>query len=157
VTTAASKGFSLLPLHLAATVAGVARTTLGIALAVALLAAGCGVRTSKPFTAVGTAPCLKTRGFTAVTTNPLQVGFIAAFADKGGISAVSPMGNHLTIAFAADADSTSSTERAFRSHAPKSLRPHMSDILEVNRNAVMVWTTTPDPAELDAATRCLKP
>jgi hypothetical protein len=157
VTKAAPDGFFLLPLHLAATVARVARTTLGIALAVALLAAGCGVRTSKPFTATGTVGCLKTQGFTGVTTDPLKVGFIAAFADKGGISAISAMGNHLTIAFAADADSTGSTEQAFRSHAPKSLRPHMSDILQVNRNAVLVWTTTPDSAELDAATRCLKP
>jgi hypothetical protein len=135
----------------------VARTTLGIALAVALLAAGCGVRTSKPFTAKGSAGCLKSRGFKQVTTDPLKVGFIAAFADKGGISAISPLGNHLTIAFAADANSTGSTEQAFRSHAPKSLRPHISDILQVNRNAVLVWTTTPDPAELDTATRCLKP
>ena len=134
-----------------------ARTTLGIALAVALLAAGCGVRTSKPFTAVGTVPCLKKSGFAGVTMDPLKVGFIAAFADKGGIRATSAMGNSLTIAFTADADSTGSTEKAFRAHAPKSLRPHMSDILQVNRNAVLVWTTTPDPAELDAATRCLKP
>jgi len=29
--------------------------------------------------------------------------------------------------------------------------------LQVNRNAVLVWTTTPDPADLDAASRCLKP
>ena len=157
MTTAAPWGFFLLPLHLAATVAGVARTTLGIALAVALLSAGCGVRTTKPFTAKGSAGCLKSHGFTGVTTNPLKVGFIAAFADKGGISGISPMGNRLTIAFAADAASTGSTEQAFRSHAPKRLRPHMSDILQTNRNAVLVWTTTPDPAELDAATRCLKP
>jgi hypothetical protein len=135
----------------------VARTTLGIALAVALLAAGCGVRTTKPFNATGTAPCLKTHGFTAVTTDPAKVGFIAAFADRGGISAVSPLGNHLTIAFAADADSTGPTEQTFRARAPKSLRPHMSDIMQTNRNAVLVWTTTPDPAELDTASRCLKP
>jgi hypothetical protein len=135
----------------------VARTTLGIALAVAFLAAGCGVRTSKPFTAKGTLGCLKTHGFTGVTTNPLKVGFIAAFADKGGIRATSATGNGLTIAFAADAGSTSSTEQAFRAHAPKSLRPHLSDILQVNRNAVLVWTITPDPAELDAVNRCLKP
>ena len=66
-------------------------------------------------------------------------------------------GNLLTIAFAADASSTSSTEDAFRKHAPKSLRPHISDIMQTNRNAVLVWTTTPDPTELDTATRCLQP
>jgi hypothetical protein len=135
----------------------VARTTLGIALAVAFLAAGCGVRTSKPFTATGTVGCLKTHGFTSVTTNPLAVGFIAGFADKGGIRAISPLGNRLTIAFTADANSTGPTEQVFRAHAPKGLRPHMSDIMQTNRNAVLVWTTTPDPAELDTASRCLKP
>jgi hypothetical protein len=135
----------------------VARTTFGIALAVALLAAGCGVRTTKPFTARGTAPCLRSHGFTRVTTDPSRVGFIAAFADKGGISAVSPTGNRLTIAFTADADSTGPTEQDFRARAPKSLRPHMSDIMQTNRNAVLVWTTTPDPAELDTTSRCLKP
>jgi hypothetical protein len=131
--------------------------TVGIALAVALLAAGCGVRTTKPFTAKGTAGCLKSHGFTGVTTNPGQVGFIAGFADNGGIKARSAMGNVVTIAFTADAGSTSSTEQAFRSHAPKSLRPHMSDIMQTNRNAVLVWTTTPDPGELAAATGCLAP
>jgi hypothetical protein len=135
----------------------VARTTLGIALAVALLAAGCGARTSKPFTAAGTAPCLKTQGFTGVTTDSSKLPFIAAFADKGGISAISPLRNRLTIAFTADADSTGSTEQNFRARAPKGLRPHMSDIMQTNRNAVLVWTTTPDPADLDAASRCLKP
>jgi hypothetical protein len=131
--------------------------TFGIVLAVSLLAAGCGVRTSKPFNATGTAACLKTRGFTGVTTDPTKVGFIAAFADRGGVVAVSPMGNRLTIAFAADADSTGATEQNFRARAPKRLRPHMSDIMQTNRNAVLVWTTTPDPTDLDTANRCLKP
>jgi hypothetical protein len=128
-----------------------------LVLAVALFAAGCGVRSSKPFNASGTAACLKSHGFTGVTTNPAAVGFIAAFADRGGLRARSPSGNLLTIAFTADANSTGDTEDSFRAHAPPSLRPHMSDIMETNRNAVLVWTTTPDPGELDTATRCLKP
>ena len=131
--------------------------TCGIALAVALLAAGCGVRTTKPFTAKGTAGCLRSHGFTGVTTNPGQVGFIAGFADKGGIKATSALGNVVTIAFTADAGSTASTVQAFRSHAPKRLRPHMSDILQTNRNAVLVWTTTPDATDLDTVNRCLTP
>jgi hypothetical protein len=131
--------------------------TFGIALAVALLAAGCGVRTTKPFTAKGTQSCLKSHGFSGVTSNHGQVGFIAGFAQNGGIKATSAMGNVLTIAFTADANSTGSTQEAFRSHAPKRLRPHMSDIMQANRNAVLVWTTTPDSGELAAATGCLKP
>jgi hypothetical protein len=133
------------------------RRKLGIVLVLALVAAGCGVRNSKPFTAQGTVGCLKANGFTGVTTDPGKVGFIAAFADNGGLQARSATGNVLTIAFTADPASTGDTENAFRSHAPKSLRPHISDVMQANRNAVLVWTTTPAPDELDAATRCLKP
>ena len=130
---------------------------LGIALAVLALATACGVRSTKPFTAKGSAGCLRSHGFTKVTTNPNKVGFVAAFADLGGIVAKSASGNVLTIAFASDPSSTGSTEEAFRSHAPKRLRPHMSDIMETNRNAVLVWTTSPRSDELAAATGCLKP
>lgn len=115
------------------------------------------MRSSKPFNAGPSAACLRSHGFTSVTTNPIAVGFIAGFADRGGVRGRSPNGNVLTIAFANDADSTSSTEDAFRAHAPKSLRPHISDIMSTNRNAVLVWTTTPTSDDLDTATRCLKP
>ena len=123
----------------------------------ALLVAGCGVRNSKPFTAAGTAPCLRGKGFTGVTTNPLKVGFIAGFADNGGIRATSASGNGLTIAFESDPTAVASTEQAFREHAPKRVRPHITDIMQTSRNAVLVWTITPDPGELDAAMRCLMP
>jgi hypothetical protein len=128
-----------------------------VLIAVCALVAGCGVRNSKPFTAKGSASCLRSHAFTRVTTNPGAVGFIAGFADHGGIRAASPSGNILTIAFTEGPDAVDSTEEAFRSHAPKSLRPHMSDIMTANRNAVLVWTTTPNPDELDTAQRCLKP
>jgi hypothetical protein len=139
-----------------ATVARVTRSLAPFLAVVALLAAGCGVRNSKPFTADLTAPCLRSHGFTGVTTAIGDVGLIAGFAEHGGIRARSASGNVLTIAFAADPASVDSTEEAFRNHAPESLRPHLSTIMEANRNAVLVWTTTPDPGELDTATRCLK-
>jgi hypothetical protein len=124
---------------------------------VALLAAGCGVRTSKPYTAKGTAPCLARHGFTGVTTKRFEVGFIAGFAEHGGLKARSATGNVLTIAFTADTDSVASTEAAFKSHAPKALRPHITDIMLSDRNAVLVWTITPKGDELDATRRCLQP
>jgi hypothetical protein len=130
---------------------------LCILLALALVAAGCGVRNSKPFTAQGSVGCFKQNGFTGVTTEPAQVGFIAGFADHGGLKAVSPTGNAVTVAFTADENSTASTERAFRLRAPQRLRPHMSDIMRTERNAVLVWTTSPTPDEYDAARRCLRP
>ncbi|HEY2372343.1 MAG TPA: hypothetical protein VGH82_07320 [Gaiellaceae bacterium] len=127
-------------------------------LAVAALVAGCGVRNSTPFSPKASATCLRSHGFTLVTTDPGQVGFVAAFADDGGLRATSPEKNVLTVAFAADAQSssTSSLEDAFRLHAPKSLRPHMGDIMSVNRNAVLVWTTSPSSTDSDTVNRCLR-
>ena len=130
---------------------------LVIVLLIALVVAGCGVRSSKPYTAKGTAPCLGKKGFTGVTTKPIEVGFIAGFAENGGLKARSATGNVLTIAFTADSDSVASTEAAVKAHAPKSLRPHITDIMETNRNAVLVWTITPKSDELDTVQRCLQP
>ena len=84
-----------------------------------------------------------------MTTEPAEVGFIAGFADNGGLRGDRADGNVLTIAFAADADRAASTERAFRVARPEGLRPHMSDIMEADRNAVLVWTVTPTPEQLD--------
>ncbi|HEX6787766.1 MAG TPA: hypothetical protein VF091_00890 [Gaiellaceae bacterium] len=133
---------------------------LVLLLAVAALVAGCGVRNSKPFTATASAACLRSHGFTSVTTDPDpgKIGFVAAFADDGGLRATSPDHNVLTVAFAADAESgsTSSIENAFRNHAPKSLRPHMGDIMSVSRNAVLVWTISPSSDDSDTVNRCLR-
>ena len=122
----------------------------------ALLAAGCGVRNSKPFTAAASASCLRDNGFTQVTTSPVRVGLIAAFAEHGGLRATAPSGDVVTIAFTTSPDTVASTEEAFRNHAPRALRPHLSDVMSANRNAVLVWTTTPDPDELDTTNRCLR-
>jgi hypothetical protein len=131
---------------------------LVLLVAVAALVAGCGVRNSTPFSPKATASCLTTKGFTGVTTDPDKIGFVAAFADDGGLRGTSPDHNVLTIAFAADAESssTSSLEDSFRTHAPASLRPHMGDIMSVNRNAVIVWTISPSSDDSDAINRCLR-
>ena len=127
------------------------------AAALAVVAAGCGgARSNKPYTATGTVACMAKKGFTKVTANPVKVGFIAGFAENGGLKAKAPSGNVLTIAFTAD-DTTSveSTKQAFRAHAPAKLRPHIDDIMESQGNAVLVWTVTPTPAELADAEGCL--
>lgn len=125
-------------------------------LLVALAAAGCGARSNKPYTAQGTAPCLMKKGFTKVTTDPVKVGFIAGFAENGGVRATPGDGNQLTIAFAADDTSgVASTKQAFRNHAPPALRPRLNDIMESQRNAVLVWTVSPSPQQLSDAESCL--
>ncbi len=109
----------------------------------ALVAAGCGVRSSKPFTA------------THVTTDPAKLDFIAGFAENGGLRATTRGGNVLTIAFAADEASAPGTKQAYRAHAPARLRPRMNDIMESQRNAVLVWTTSPSAQQLADAESCL--
>jgi hypothetical protein len=126
-----------------------------LVLSFAVAAAGCGGPGKKPFTAKGTAPCLTEKGFTHVTTDPLKVDFIAAFADNGGLRATSASGNVLTIAFTADDTAVASTMKAFRTHAPPKLRPRMSDIMQSELNAVLVWTVSPTAAQLDTAVGCL--
>jgi hypothetical protein len=133
------------------------RKAVPLVVLLALLAAGCGARSNTPFTAHGTLPCLKKHGFTQVSSSPAKVGFIAGFAEHGGLIGTSPAPNTVTIAFAANADEVSSTESAFRKAAPANLRPHISDVMRSNRNAVMVWTTTPSSDDDKAVQGCLKP
>ncbi|HEY8704635.1 MAG TPA: hypothetical protein VIL98_07765 [Gaiellaceae bacterium] len=137
----------------------VRRSLLVLAAAsLAVVAAGCGARSNKPFTAKGTAACMTKKGFTKVTTNPLKVGFIAGFADNGGLRATTTDGKLLTIAFSADDTAgVASTKQAFRTHAPAKLRPRMNDIMESQRNAVLVWTVSPTPSQLADAMSCLHP
>jgi len=126
------------------------------AIALAVAAAGCGARSNKPYTAKGTAACMTKKGFTKVTTDPLKVGFIAGFAENGGLRATTADGNLLTIAFTADDTAgVASTKEAFRTHAPAKLRPRLNDIMESERNAVLVWTVSPTPAQLADAKSCL--
>lgn len=127
---------------------------LAAVLLVAVLA-GCGSQSSSPYTADGTKACLAKNGFTKVTTDANKVGFIAAFSANGGLQARSPHGNVLTIAFTDSPDSVAGVERAYRKAAPPGLRPHITDIMESQRNAVLVWTVSPNPEELTAVENCL--
>jgi hypothetical protein len=121
----------------------------------ALLAAGCGARSSTPFTAKGTVACIRDKGFTGVTIRPSQVGVIASFAANGGLKATSPTRNVVTVAFTRDATAVTSTQEAFRLHAPPFLRPHINDVMRVDGNAVIVWTTTPASDDEQAVEGCL--
>ena len=121
----------------------------------ALLATGCGARSSAPYTATGSAKCLTDKGYTGVTTDASKVGFIAGFADNGGIRATAPNRNVVTIAFAADPADAASTAKAFTAHATPFYRRHMHDIMQIQRNAVMVWTTAPTQSQIDTVTACL--
>jgi hypothetical protein len=127
---------------------------LALALVLAFAAAGCGGG-SKPYTATGTASCLRTKGFTHVTTDPGKVGFVAGFADNGGLQARWRTGNVVTIAFAGDASGVPGTEKAFREHASGVYKRHLQDVMSATGNAVLVWTVTPSRHQLAVAVACL--
>ncbi len=63
----------------------------------------------------------------------------------------------LTIAFAQNVAAARDTEQAFRRHAPRALKPHMSGHHESRGNAVLVWTVTPKQQQLDDVVSCLAP
>ena len=123
--------------------------------ALALLSAGCGARSNKPFTAKGTLGCLKAKQFTGATASSAKLPFIAGFAANGGIEATSPSGNRVTLAFTDSETTVPSTEEAFRLHAPKSLRSHIGDVMRSDRNVVIVWTTTPASDDESKVEGCL--
>ena len=134
------------------------RHALLLAAVFAIVVAGCGGRNTSAYKPAPTATCLKKKGFTGVTTAADKVGFIAAFSANGGLFAHPPgSGNTLTIAFAADPKGALATEGAFTRHAPASLRPHISDVMESQRNAVLLWTVTPSQQILSDALGCLTP
>ncbi|HEY1367780.1 MAG TPA: hypothetical protein VGF23_11720 [Gaiellaceae bacterium] len=120
-----------------------------------LLAAGCGAQSKSPFAAAPTAECLSGKGY-RVSTRDADVGLVAATAARGGLRAVPPDGNTLTIAFADTSGDAEETRSAFRRFAPKPLQRHFSDVARVQRNAVMVWTTSPSQDALDTVMHCLK-
>jgi hypothetical protein len=91
-----------------------------------------------------------------LTTDPAKVGFVAAFADNGGLRATSPTGNVLTIAFAGDSSGVTGTEKAFKQHASSIYKRHIADVMSEQGNAVLVWTVTPSQQQLALAVACLK-
>ena len=126
---------------------------LVISCGLAAIAAGCGG--SSAYTAAGTVKCLAGKGFKDVTTDPTKIGFIAGFAENGGLRAKAPNGNVVTIAFAKDPAGAAGTEGAFAAHASKFYKHRMQDIMQSQRNAVLVWTTAPTQAQLTLALGCL--
>jgi hypothetical protein len=122
----------------------------------ALLAAACGQSTVKPFVAGPTAKCLREKGY-QVTTGDAEIGLVASTAANGGLRATPKGGgNTLTLAFAADGKDAASIEGAFRRFAPKTLRPHLGDVMSAKRNAVLLWTISPTAEQQATVLACLR-
>jgi hypothetical protein len=122
--------------------------------ALALLIGGCGDTEPSVYKAEPTANCLRKDGY-RVTTDPAKLGVVEANTANGGLLASKP-GNALRIAFGASSDDAIGIERAFRRFAPKKLRPHISDVMRTQKNAVLLWTVTPPLEEMNTVFACLK-
>jgi len=84
-----------------------------------------------------------------------KVGVVAANAPNGGLRA-NEVGNALTIAFGQNSDDAIQIAGAFKRFAPKKLKPHITDVMRTEKNAVLLWTVTPPQEELDKVVACLK-
>jgi hypothetical protein len=127
---------------------------VALLLALTGLAAGCTSGEPSAFTAEPTAKCLRGLNY-RVTTDDAKVGVVAANAPHGGLRAFEP-GNALTIAFAQNSDDALQTKEGFKRFAPKKLREHIDDVLQIQKNAVLLWTVTPPQDELNKVFGCLK-
>ncbi len=130
------------------------RLALPILITAGLVLGGCSSGEPSTFKAGPTAKCLTGEGY-SVTTDDAKVGVLAANAPNGGLRA-NELGNALTIAFAQDSDDAIKTAGAFKRFAPKKLRPHITDVMRIQKNAVLLWTVTPPQDELNKVFACLK-
>jgi hypothetical protein len=119
-----------------------------------LLLAGCADTEASVYKAEPTANCLRKAGY-RVTTDRADLGVVENNAENGGLIAYEP-GNAVRIAFAADSDDALGVERGFTRFVSKKLRPHISDVMRTNKNAVLLWTVTPPIEELNKVYGCLK-
>jgi len=117
------------------------------------LLAGCNTEPSV-YKAGPTGKCLRKDGY-RVQTNPAKIGVVERNAANGGLIAFNP-GNAVRIAFAENADAAAGLEHAYRVFAPKKLRPHITDVMRQQKNAVFLWTVTPPQEEIDKVYSCLK-
>jgi hypothetical protein len=129
------------------------RLPLCLLLLIALLAAGCETEPSK-YKAEPSAKCLRKHGYD-VTTDPAHLGVVERSTENGGLIARHP-GNAVRIAFGANSDDAPGIEHGYRVFAPKKLRPHITDVMRTQKNAVLLWTVTPPQQEMDEVFGCLK-
>jgi hypothetical protein len=117
-----------------------------------LAVSGCGA--TNTYHVDGTAKCLKDADY-RVRTDSDNLGVVAASAPLGSLRAFQP-GNTVTISFGEDYRDAVNISELYRKFAPKKLRPHIDDVMEIQKNAVLLWTITPPMADHDKVVGCLK-
>jgi hypothetical protein len=129
------------------------RETASAAL-IGLVVAGCAGNAARVYHVDPTAGCLKEAGY-RVLTDPDSLGVIPSSAPLGALRAFEP-GNTVTISFASRHREAMNISELYRKFAPKKLRPHIDDVMEIQKNAVLVWTVTPPTEDHEKVLGCLK-
>ena len=120
----------------------------------ALVVAGCGSNAVNVYHVDDTAKCLRDGGY-RVRTDADNLGVVAAAAPLGSLRAAEP-GNTVTISFGNNHREALNIAGLYRRFAPKKLRPHIDDVMEIRKNAVLLWTITAPPDDHDKVVGCLK-
>lgn len=120
----------------------------------ALALAGCGgVGGTKPYTPAATEACLKqTTGVKIVPVN-VAVDFVASSALGGALAAKLAL-NSVTISFGRDAVEGSVIQKAYAKYGSKSVP--IDQVLELRRNAVLLWAGAPSKQDAAVVRGCLK-
>jgi hypothetical protein len=129
------------------------RLPVCLLLVLVVLAAGCQTEPSV-YKAAPTANCLRKGGY-RVTTEPAKLGLVERNAFNGGLLAFHP-GNAIRMAFGENSDDAPGIAAGYRRFASKKLKPHIDDVLRIQKNAVLLWTVTPPQEEINAVFACLK-
>jgi hypothetical protein len=120
----------------------------------AVLFVGCGVQETRVYHLSATAGCLRDAGY-RVRTDADNLGVVEAAAPLGSLRAFEP-GNNVTISFGNDHRDAVNISKLYRKFAPKKLRPHINDVMEIQKNAVLLWIITPPTEEHGKVIGCLK-
>jgi hypothetical protein len=135
-----------------------ARRTPLLALAAALCFAGCGppkARTPGIYTLAATKTCLTKAGL-HVAANPPDLDFIAASAPDGALRSRKD-GKVFTVAFGSTRDDSDLLRRGYlRSANTAHKRKRLGSLLDLEGNALVLWSTEPTGAEKSFVRGCLE-
>ena len=128
-----------------------ARVGLSLLVLVALLASGCGAKTS--YSAAKTRACLQARG--AQIVRPAASDIVATSA-VGGAFKANLGDNYVTLVFGTDDGSGRNLADAYQRFAFPNVRRGLPDVLRRYSNVVTLWHEHPQDADLSLVVGCLR-
>jgi hypothetical protein len=128
------------------------RLALTGTIALVAVAAACGNPTTTPYThPTATKDCLTKLGYRVKTR------FNDVIASTAGHGALRARKNYqvVTILFADDAEQAKGLRRGYAHFMPKRRARHILELTDIEKNTLLLWTTTPARDELGNVVNCL--